>query len=89
MEYPFGSPAIVAPVTAFLLWISWKVFLEPNVLPDLPIVGLDRSQWFAWPKTLYRSFHSFRELYGEAYDKVYLFANLLLVKIELVTCCAT
>lgn len=87
MESLFGPPAIVAPAAAFLLWISWKIFLEPSVLPDLPIVGLDRSQWFAWPRTLYKSFHSFRELYGEAYEKVCLFAIFLLVDIELETCC--
>ncbi|KAF1933736.1 cytochrome P450 [Didymella exigua CBS 183.55] len=65
----FGVPAIIAPAAAFLLWIFWKVFLKPSILPDLPIVGLDRSQWFAWPRTLYKSFHGFRELYGEAYEK--------------------
>lgn len=70
MENPFKSPAIVAPAATIFLWILWKVFLEPSVLPDLPIVGLDRKQWFAWPRTLYKSFHSFRELYGEAYEKV-------------------
>lgn len=61
---------MVAPVAAFLLWITWKVFFQPSVLPDLPIVGLDRTQWFAWPRTLYKSFHNFRDLYGEAYEKV-------------------
>ena len=89
MELPLGWPAIVAPVAALLLWISWKFFLEPSVLPDLPIVGYDRTQWFAWPRTLYKSFHSFRDLYGEAFEKVYLFAIFLLVNMELETYCCT
>ena len=78
MELPFGSPAIVAPAAALLLWIFWKFYLEPSVLPDLPIVGLDRTQWFAWPRTLYKSFRSFRDLYSEAFEKVCLFAFFLL-----------
>jgi hypothetical protein len=68
----FESPAVVAPLVALLLWIAWKVFLEPSILPDLPIVGLDRAQWFAWPRTYYQSFHGHRELYKEANQKVCL-----------------
>ena len=77
MESLFTSPAVVAPAVATLLWIAWKVFLEPSVLPDLPIVGLDRSQWFAWPIVYYQTFHGHRELYAEANQKVCLLRYLL------------
>src|SRR5688572_28016822 len=70
MDRISASPALAASAAALILWLCWKVFLEPSVLPDLPIVGLDQGQWFAWPRTLYRSFHSFRDIYEEAYKKV-------------------
>lgn len=70
MELLLESPTVVPALAACLLWIFWKAFLEPSILPDLPIVGLDRSQWFAWPRTIHRAFNSYREIYSEAYEKV-------------------
>jgi hypothetical protein len=72
MENLLASPAVAVALAACLLCIFWKAFLEPSILPDLPIVGLDRSQWFAWPRTIHRAFNSYREIYGEAYEKVCL-----------------
>lgn len=77
MENILASPAFVAAIAACLLWIFWKAFLDPGILPDLPIVGLDRSQWFAWPKTIFRAFNGYREIYSEAYEKVRLCLILL------------
>lgn len=34
------SNAILIAVSTLLLWITWKVFLKPNVLPNLPIIRL-------------------------------------------------
>lgn len=70
MEALIRSPSVVLPIAALLLWICYKVFLQPGVLPDLPIVGLEKKQWFAWPRLLYRSFHSYRNIYSEAYNNV-------------------
>lgn len=70
MEALIRLPSVAVPAAAFLVWICYKIFLQPNVLPDLPIVGLDKRQWFAWPRLLYRSFHSFRDIYSEAYENV-------------------
>ncbi|KAF3006872.1 hypothetical protein E8E13_010910 [Curvularia kusanoi] len=69
MDSLLGSPAVLVSAGACFLWISWKLFLEPSILPDLPIVGLDRSQWFAWQKAYRKAFNSYRELYGEANEK--------------------
>lgn len=66
------SPTAVAALVALLLWILWKVFLEPSILPDLPVIGLDRSQWLAWPRLIYRAFNSYRDICNEAYEKVCL-----------------
>lgn len=73
MESLSKSPAVVATIVALLLCVAWKLFLEPSVLPDLPVAGLDRAQWFAWLRTYYRSFHRHRELYVEANQKVCLY----------------
>ena len=81
MQHLHVSPTVAAALATLILWIFWKTFLEPSILPDLPIVGLDRSQWFAWPRTIHRAFNSYREIYGEAYEKVcpsivFLLSNL-------------
>lgn len=81
MYYLFGSTTVAAAFAACLAWAFWKVFLEPSILPDLLIAGLDQSQWFAWPRTILRAFNSYREIYGEAYEKVCLFAVFLLLNL--------
>lgn len=64
------SPSIAVTLFGVVAYILWKSFFASSTLPDLPIVGYDPSQWFAWPRTLIRSFTNFRSLYTEAYDKV-------------------
>jgi hypothetical protein len=65
----------VTPTTTFaaglLLYCLWKTFLQPSTLPELPIIGHDEKQWFAWPRTLYRSYFNYRSLYWDAYHKVW------------------
>lgn len=63
------TPTALASV-AFLVLCYWRVFSKSSILPDLPVIGYDQKQWFAWPRTLYFAYNNYRVLYKEAYDKV-------------------
>jgi hypothetical protein len=61
---------MVVTLPIAIIYLIYKLLFEPSILPDLPIIGFDKKQWFGWPRTLYRSFHNFRHIYDEAYEKV-------------------
>ncbi|RGP62599.1 hypothetical protein FSPOR_9178 [Fusarium sporotrichioides] len=41
-----SRPAIAAPLIIFLSYIIYQLFIKPSNLPDLPIVGARKGDWF-------------------------------------------
>lgn len=41
-----SRPAIAAPLTIFISYIIYQLFIKPSKLPDLPIIGARKGDWF-------------------------------------------
>ncbi|QPC62948.1 hypothetical protein HYE67_005179 [Fusarium culmorum] len=41
-----SRPAIAVPLIIFLSYITYQLFIKPSNLPDLPIIGARKSDWF-------------------------------------------
>ncbi|KEY72636.1 hypothetical protein S7711_06270 [Stachybotrys chartarum IBT 7711] len=69
MDNIVSRPAVVGPVIIAIGYLLYRLFLAPAKLPNLPIVGAKKGDWFPLLQAKWRNTLDFRRATLEAYDK--------------------
>ena len=62
-----SRPAVAAPTLVVLVFVLYQLF-KPSGLPDVPVIGLRKGEWFAHLRASWRNTANYRQAEKDAYS---------------------